>query len=206
MNELKTELQDLQKLDQSALDDAQKARLAELPGLIIVEADKLSALLTEKEKEAKTALAQKDHFRTQAEKAEADRVEAERKLKEAGGGAGNTGIDVNQFLDMSASLEGLDQAEKEYLANQHKLTGKPISELRQSDTFSFWQVGHKQKVEKDKALNPSSTQVVVDEKKSVDEILANATLEEKEKFLKDNGLYTDTRNKNHNRVNIGTQR
>jgi hypothetical protein len=68
------------------------------------------------------------------------------------------GLDVEDYIDISASLEGLDQREKTKLAQEHKLTGKTLTEIRASEDFQLWQSAYKAKVEKEKALNPSTKQ------------------------------------------------
>ena len=69
------ELQNLEK--EGLLDETQKARLEELK----IEAEKTAE---EKSKELQSALAQKEHFRTKAEKLEAEKKTLEEKLKGTG--------------------------------------------------------------------------------------------------------------------------
>ena len=112
-------------------------------------------------------------------------------------------LDVSDYIDISASLEGLDQREKEYLAEQHKYTGKPLSELRKDEDFGLWQTAYRQKVEKERlTLSPSSTQSESERPKSLTERLASASLAEKEQILAEAGLYKSPRQKSE-RVNIG---
>lgn len=112
-------------------------------------------------------------------------------------------LEVDDFIDISAALEGLDQREKEYLAQQHKYTGKSLSELRKDENFSLWQSAYRAKTEKEKAaLAPSSTQADTDRPKTLAEKLANATLAEKEEILAQAGLWKSPRTQAE-RKNIG---
>lgn len=112
-------------------------------------------------------------------------------------------LDVTDYIDISASLEGLDQREKEYLAEQHKYTGKPLSELRKDENFGLWQSAYRAKAEKEKlTLAPSSTQAEAERPKTLTERLASASLAEKEAILEEAGLYKSPRPK-ADRVKIG---
>lgn len=111
-------------------------------------------------------------------------------------------LDVEDFIDISASLEGLDQRQKEYLAEQHKLTGQPIKEIRNGENFLLWNDGYQTRVEKERALKPSSTQPDYDKPKTLAERLKGASLEEQEKILADAGLWKSPRPRG-DRVNIG---
>ncbi len=204
---MKKEFQELKELESAGtIDDVQKARLEELPSLIIEEAEKFTSETDKIRKERDSALAQKDHFRNKFEREEAARVEAERKAS-AGGSGDKNALDVTDYIDISASLDGLDPREKEYLAQQHKLTGKTLGEIRSDENFLLWQTAYQQKVEKEKsALKPNSTQAEGDKPSTFEERLTNASsMEEKEKLLKEAGLYIEPRNR-ADRRNIGTQR
>lgn len=100
-------------------------------------------------------------------------------------------LDVEDYIDISASLEGLDHREKQYLAEQHKLTGKPLSELRKNEDFGLWQTAYRQKMEKEKGLTPTGTQPEVDQPKDFASTLKSVSLQEKEEMLKKAGLYKD---------------
>jgi hypothetical protein len=124
-----------------------------------------------------------------AKKAEAEakvkKLEAEREVKS---------LDIEDFLDISASLEGLDQKEKEFLAKQHKLTGRPLNEIRNDEDFGLWQSAYRAKAEKERALKPSGTQADSERRSSFTERLSNTkSLAEQEKLLKAAGLYKETR-------------
>lgn len=195
----KQEFQELQNLEgQGSLDEAQKARLLELKG--IEDADKAD----KQNKELASALAQKEHFRQKAEKAEAEKKALEDKVK--AGGTSTQGLDVGDYIDISSSLDGLDGREKEYLAQQHKLSGKPLKEIRDSEDFQFWQNSYQAKVEKEKsALKPTNTQTETEVITSFDQKLEKANMAEKEKMLIDAGLYKEPRPRT-DRTDIGPKR
>jgi len=102
-------------------------------------------------------------------------------------------LEVEDFIDISASLEGLDQREKSYLAHQHKLTGQPLTEIRNNEDFQLWQSAYRSKVEKENALRPSSTQPDFPKVQSLKEVLTNPStpLAEKERLMREHGLYKD---------------
>lgn len=115
----------------------------------------------------------------------------------------NKSLDVGDYIDISASLEGLDQREKERLAYEHKLTGRSLNELRQDEDFLLWQSAHRAKVEKEKlALKPTGTQAESDAPKSFSQKLAGASMADKEKILTEAGLYRSPRPR-VDRVNLG---
>jgi hypothetical protein len=103
-------------------------------------------------------------------------------------------LDVEDYIDISASLEGLDQKEKEFLAREHKLSGQPLAEIRKNEDFLLWQSAYRQKVEKERlTLKPSSTQPESEIPKTLHEKLKGASLEEKEKILTEAGYYKSPR-------------
>lgn len=126
-----------------------------------------------------------------AKAAEARAKEAEAKLKRVT--ANPTALDVEDYIDISTSLGGLDPVEQAYLAKQHKLTGESMKELRQGEDFQNWNTGYKAKLEKEVALRPSSTQAVENAPKSLSQRLANATIAEKEAILREVGMYKEVR-------------
>lgn len=104
----------------------------------------------------------------------------------------NKALDVEDYIDISASLEGLDQKEKERLAREHKLTGKTLSEIRKDEDFLLWQSAYRAKVEKEQlALKPSGTQSESERPQSFLEKLSRASVAEKEKMLSEAGLYVE---------------
>ncbi len=180
------ELKELQKL--ASMDDTQKFRFEELNAL-----DTAEKTAAQKIKDLESALAQKDHFRTKFEKEEADRKSLEKKIAEGNGQS--KGLNVEDYIDISASLEGLDQKEKERLAREHKLTGRPIAEIRKDEDYTLWQSAYRAKVEKEKqTLKPNSTQPDADRPVSLQEALAGAkTIQEKAELLEAAGLYQENR-------------
>lgn len=208
MNEkMKAELLELQNLEAAgSLTDDQKPRLTELITWDREQADK-TAYEEKMKKDLESALNQKEHFRTKFEKEEAARVAAEKVAKEQGGG-GKVALEVEDFIDISASLEGLDTREKEYLANQHKLTGKTLGEIRKDENFLLWQSAYQQKVEKEKsALKPTGTTVTEDAPTSLEARLSKEGLSiaDKEKLLTEAGLYKSPKRRT-DAVNIGNLR
>lgn len=116
------------------------------------------------------------------------------RLKKAPPATNTKSLEVDDFINISASLEGLDQREKQYLAEQHKLSGRPLTEIRNDENFLLWQSAYKAKVEKERAqLKPSSTQTDSDRPRSLADRLKGASLEEQEKILADAGLWKSPR-------------
>lgn len=118
--------------------------------------------------------------------------------------ANNKSLDVEDYIDISASLEGLDSREKEYLAREHKLSGRPLNEIRKDENFSLWQSAYRQKVEKERtSLAPSSKQPDDNSPISLEDALENATIEEKEEILRNSMGYSVGNKPRADRVNIG---
>lgn len=127
-----------------------------------------------------------------AKKAEAALKVLEAKLSKSASENRKT-LDVEDYIDISASLEGLDGREKERLAKEHKLTGRPLKEIREDEDFKLWQSAYKQKVEKDRSLKPSGTQTISDKPTGLAEQINSADMAKKEELLKKYGLYRDPR-------------
>jgi len=149
----------------------------------------------------KSALAQKEHFRKKAEEAE----KALEKARKASSNSPAAPLDVEDYIDISASLQGLDQREQAFLAEQHKLTGKSLKDLRESEDFQLWDEAYQARKEKERALAPNSTQELEEAPKSFINKLKGASLAEKEELLKEQGLYQDRRPK-VDRADIGQKR
>lgn len=142
-----------------------------------------------------------------AEKAETERKALEEKLNAAikSDGKAKEGLDIEDYIDISASLEGLDKREKEYLAREHKLTNTPLPEIRESEDYKLWQSAYQAKVEKEeKTLKPNGTQSDSERPQSLTDQLTGASLADKEKMLKDAGYYKSPRPRT-DRINIGDQ-
>lgn len=102
----------------------------------------------------------------------------------------NKALDVEDYINISSSLDGLDAREKEYLAEQHKLSGKSLSDIRNGEDFTLWQSAYRAKVEKErKALEPSTAQSDADRPKTLSEKMKTASLSEQEEMLRKAGLY-----------------
>lgn len=205
MNEAqKLELQELTNLEGAGtLEESQKSRL-ELLRL----AEQAEKTATEKSKDLESALAQKEHYREKHEKAEADRIALEKKLNDPAvtvPPVATKTLEVEDFIGISASLEGLDHREKEYLAEQHKLTGRPLKDIRVDENFLLWQTAYKQKVEKERALIPDGAQLEGDAPRTLSSRLQElnnsnnhkANLAEQEKLLQEAGLYKAPRQNPH---------
>lgn len=150
----------------------------------------------EKEKEARRQLT------ARAAKAEAERKAALDQLEKAR--QGTVPLAVEDYIDISSALDGLDPREKARLAEEHKYTGKPLKELRESEDFQLWQSAYRSKLEAENALKPSTTQAVEEGPKSLTQRLAEASLAEKEAILLEAGLYRSPRPK-ADRVDIGSK-
>jgi hypothetical protein len=156
-----------------------------------------SALLEqlEKEKEARQQLT-----------ARAKAAEAENKvLKAKVGSVDKAPLAVEDYIDISTALDGLDTREKARLAEEHKLSGKPLKNIREGEDYQLWQSAYRAKMEKENALKPSATQQVEDGPKSLAERLRGASLEEKEAILREVGGYKEVRPR-ADRTNIGNIR
>lgn len=153
----------------------------------------------------KSALAQKKHFREKFEKAEAERKALEEQLQKLQKRAEGKGLDVEDYIDISSSLDGLDTRQKAFLAEQHRLSGKPLKDIRQSEDFQLWNEAYSARLQKEAALRPNSTQEVEEVNKPFTAQLKNASLAEKEKMLAEAGLWRAPRQK-VDRTDIGAKR
>lgn len=156
----------------------------------------------------KSALVQKDKFREKYEKAEAERKALEERLNKANKApteGASPVLDVDDYIDISTSLDGLDARQKAYLAEQHKMSGKPMKDIRASEDFQLWNEAYTARLEKEAALKPSSTQEQEDVKKSFTDRLKGATLAEKEAMLAEAGLLKVRKTQPEQR-NIGDKR
>lgn len=146
----------------------------------------------------KSALAQKEHFRNKLKEAEEKLAKAQSAPKDASKAA----LDVEDYIDISSSLSGLDPVEQAYLAKQHKLTGQPMKEIRESEDFQLWNTAYQQKLEKEKALAPNATQEDEAAPKPLEHKLKGASIAEKEELLREAGFYKENK-PGQPRANIG---
>ena len=65
---------------------------------------------------------------------------------------------VEELADVVNIFQGLDKKERSRLIQEKKMTGKSYEEVLSSDDYSLWQTAYKKKMEKDKALAPSTRQ------------------------------------------------
>lgn len=204
MNERQVhELQELSTLEAAGtLEEAQKLRLEELKAF--------KTMIDDGEKTKKdfaSAEAQKKHFREKFEASEIARIAAESKANatqpKGGNGEGNA-LGIQDFIDISTSLEGLDQKEKAYVAREHKMSGKPISEIRKDDDFLLWQKAYREKLEKEKqTIIPNSKQPDDDSPISLEDALKGKTLEEQAKLLEEHAGYSIGKKSITERVRLG---
>jgi hypothetical protein len=167
------------------LEDAQMERYTEL--------QEISALF-EKAKAVDSLQIQKEKFREKAEKEEADRKALEAKLNEAiQKPSDKAPLAVEDYINISSSLDGLDAREKTYLAEQHRFSGKPLHEIRGGEDFQLWQDAYRKKQEKENALKPNSGQPSEPPPLSFKDKLSGASIAEKEEMLKAAGLYKESR-------------
>lgn len=143
-----------------------------------------------------------NNYKIRAEKAEAERKALEAELSKASKSKDST-LNVEDYIDISTSLEGLDAREKERLAREHKLTGRSLKEIREDEDFKLWQSAYQAKMEKERlSLKPTGTQSESDIPRSFKETLASASIAEKERLLTEAGLYRSPRPR-ADRVNLG---
>jgi hypothetical protein len=110
-----------------------------------------TALLSQLEKE-------KELRKSAAERAKAAEYE-NKKLKQQLSTPGTAPLAVEDYIDISASLDGLDAREKSFLAEQHKLSGKPLKDIRSGEDFQLWQTAYRQKLSrKGRSLFPINSE------------------------------------------------
>ncbi len=157
-----------------------------------VETSEEETTVSEQETEEKPEVAEEkydDEVVTQKElnKVYARMKAAEEKAKKAEArlAKNQAAPDVDAILEVQSATKGLDAEEVKELQLRSKAMGVPLSDARNNENFKIWREGRKAKVEREKALNPSTTQSEVKEEKpkSIDERLKNASLEEQEKIL-----------------------
>lgn len=154
-------------------------------------------------KELKSLQAQKDHFREKAERAESERKKLEAQLNKVTEGKVQPSLDVEDYIEMSSSLSGLDPREQEYIVKEHKLSGTSLKEIRESEDFQLWDSAYRMKKEKEeKALKPSSTQAEAQAQKGFVDRFDEANKDEQEEMLIKAGLYKPPRQNPHPRVSM----
>ena len=107
--------------------------------------------------------------------------------------------DVDAILEVQSSTRDLDNEEVAELKLRASSIGKSLSEARQDKNYQLWQKAHREAVEKENSLKPSTKQDEVDRPKSYVQRLNEATTqEEKEKILNEMGLNPLNPNRNIN--------
>ena len=71
---------------------------------------------------------------------------------------GKASIDPAETARIMVALGGLDSAEQNRLIQEAKLKEISLEDARKDEDFVLWQTAHKEKVEKDKGLTPSTKQ------------------------------------------------
>jgi len=136
--------------------------------------------------------------RAKAAEAKAKQLEAQLKQSRTG----SSPLDVEDYIDISTSLDGLDARQKAFLAEQHKLSGKTLKEIRGSEDFQLWNEAYSLRQQKEAALRPNTAQEDEAAPRPFAQKLKTASLAEKEEMLRAQGLYRDRRPQ-QNRVDIG---
>lgn len=156
--------------------------------------------------ELKSELIQKAKWRQKFEESEAARKKLEAELNERNK-TKSASLDVKDYIDISSSLDGLDPREKAYLAEQHRLSGKPLKEIRESEDFQLWDSAYRTKLEAEqRALKPNTQQFDEERPKTLTQALKTTrSISEKEELLRQAGLYKETRPR-ADRTNIGVTR
>ena len=104
--------------------------------------------------------------------------------------------DIDAILEVQSSTRDLDSdevAELKLRASALKIT---LSEARQNKNYQVWQKGHREEVEKEKALNPSTRQTEVEKPKTFSDKLGEVKKgnpfyisPEREKLVEEAGLW-----------------
>lgn len=87
---------------------------------------------------------------------------------------------VDAILEIQTATKGMDEEEVAELRLRAKATGKSLLESRKDENFNLWRDARREKVEKAKALEPSSRQG--EEEKKGGPPGPNATLSEIEEY------------------------
>ena len=132
---------------------------------------------TDREKRYYARMKESDEI---AKKAKADLVKAKEEVAKA-----KLPIsDIDAILEVQSSTRDLDTEEVAELKLRASSLGISLSEARKNPNYNIWQKGHREMVEKEKALAPNTNQGEVDTKLSLEEEFKTAkTQEEKEKLL-----------------------
>lgn len=97
--------------------------------------------------------------------------------------------DVDAILEVQSATSGFDTDEVAELRLRAGALGTSLSKAREDKNFQLWQRGHREEVNKNKALSPNTNQDEVEKPKTLENMLANAnTLAEKEEILTKFGI------------------
>ena len=150
---IKKELEELQKLPEAERDENQQNRFKELNSW--AEAEKTAE---QKSKDLQSALAQKDHFRTKAEEAEAKKVELEQKLTGAGQ-VTSMPVDPLEVVKLGKALSDFNEDETSFIIKNAKdKTPQGIVEASKDEWVADAIKARREKVAKEKQiLGPSNS-------------------------------------------------
>ena len=137
--------------------------------------------------------------------ARAKRAEASLKTEKSKPPVVKTSLDVDDYINISASLDGLDQKEKAKLAKEHQITGKPLAEIRNDEDFVLWQSAYRaKKATAEASITPSTKQPDDNSPISLEDALNNAsTIAEKEAILAQMGYTIGKSSSAATRVKLG---
>ncbi len=96
-------------------------------------------------------------------KAEEDAKKAKEALAKK---SSSTTPDVDAILEVQSATKDMDAEEVAELKLRSSSLSISLSEARENPNFQLWQTAHREAVEKEKALNPSTTQSEVEEKET----------------------------------------
>ena len=193
--EIQKELEELQNLPEAELDETQQNRLNELNQE--AEAEKTA----EQSKELQSALAQKDHFREKAEKAQKDFDEYKSKHPETELPAGTPKEDVEiweasndplEIVKFNKVLKDYDEAETEFIMqNSPTRNLEGIMKAVENPMVQAAIQGMRDKAEAENKVpppsSPSSTVKVVDAEKAVRDGTVAEDVAERYKKLEESG-------------------
>jgi hypothetical protein len=97
--------------------------------------------------------------------------------------------DVDAILEVQSATAGFDSDEVAELRLRAGALGTSLSKAREDKNFQLWQRGHREEIEKNKALSPNTNQDEIEKPKTLEEKLQAATTQdEKGKILDEYGI------------------
>ena len=148
----------------------------------------------DKSKDLQSALAQKDHFRTKAEKLEKELQAIKSSKKEEPEKLWEAPNDPLEIVRLGKTLKDYTEEETEFIIrNASSKDIKGIMEAEKDVWVRTAIKAQREKVVKEKALNPSTQQPEPMKERTFTEKLKEANLSEKEKLLEEVGLWKSPR-------------